>query len=139
MSDYGERYGEFKRSGIEVVALTPEGPRQARRMRTRLKLPFTVLSDKRCDAARAFGLLENDPGSKSPTPATLVLDAQRQVRLSALNSGIKSVLAQDMLEYTRGLKVERPLAAQLAPVTLKPGRLFFQALANLVTSVVRGG
>jgi len=45
LADYGEQYRTFKQSGIEVVAVSPESPRQSRRLRTGLGLPFTVLSD----------------------------------------------------------------------------------------------
>jgi peroxiredoxin len=69
LSDYAERYSDFKRSGVEVVALSPESPRRARRMRTGLKLPFTVLSDTHYLAAQTFGLMGHEkPGM--PTPAT---------------------------------------------------------------------
>src|SRR5207245_9261997 len=55
LSDYADRYGEFRRSGIEVVALSPESQRKSRRLRTGLKLPFTVLSDSKLEAAKNFG------------------------------------------------------------------------------------
>jgi peroxiredoxin len=139
LADYGERYGEFRQSGIEVVGLTPEGPRQARRLRTGLKLPFTVLCDASRDAARAFGLLSREPGKDDLTPATLVLDAQRRMRLSALNSGEKCVFARDMLEYARAVKSERVPASAPPLQSPKPGRLFLRAIANVVTSIVRPG
>src|SRR5258708_30143464 len=43
LSDYADRYGEFKRSGIEVVALSPESQRKSRRLRAGLQLPVYVL------------------------------------------------------------------------------------------------
>src|SRR5437660_8166679 len=51
LSDYAERYRDFKQSGVEVVAVSPESPRKSRRLRTQLKLPFTVLYDSRLKAA----------------------------------------------------------------------------------------
>jgi peroxiredoxin len=136
LADYGERYGEFRRSGIEVVAITPDGPKQARRMRTSLKLPFTVLSDANRDAARALGLLGREADAKNPTPATLVLDNQRRVRLSALNSAEKCLLARDTLEYARALKQESPSASMPTPQleAPKPGILFLRAIANMAAS-----
>jgi peroxiredoxin len=84
LADYAEHYPEFRRSGVEVIALSPETPRKARRMRTGLKLPFPVLSDTDFSAARVFGLMDHKkPGM--PTPATLVLDSAGTVRLSTLN------------------------------------------------------
>jgi peroxiredoxin len=137
LSDYAERYSDFKRSGIEVVALSPESPRKARRMRTGLKLPFTVLSDGNFEAARVFGLVGHEkPGV--PTPATLVLDSQRGVRLSTLNQAQKCLFARDTLEYARALKQVNAAASIPVPRlgSPKPGILFVRALANLAAGMV---
>jgi len=144
LSDYAERYSEFRRAGVEVLALSPESPRKARRMRTGLKLPFTVLSDTHFTAAHTFGLMNHEkPGM--PTPATLVLDTQRNVRLSTLNQAAKSLFARDVLDYARALK---QLGAGVAPSgatpsiptpqvqTPKPGLLWARALANMAVGFV---
>lgn len=138
LSDYAERYSEFKRSGVEVVALSPETPRKARRMRTGLKLPFTVLSDVNFNAARVFGLMDHEkPGV--PTPATLVLDSRGSVLLSTLNQGAKCLFARDTLEYARALKQGDSEAAATLPApelaSPKPGRLFAQAFANMAAGL----
>lgn len=86
LSDYADRYSEFKRAGVEVVALSPESQRKSRRLRTGLKLPFTVLSDSKLEAARAFGLIGHEkPGQ--PTPATIVLDSARHQAVDAQSDG----------------------------------------------------
>ena len=139
LADYGERYSDFKRSGVEVVALSPETPRKARRMRTGLKLPFTVLSDTNLTAARSFGLMDHEkPGM--PTPATLVLDRSGCVRLSTLNQAEKCLLARDTLEYARALNqagsdtvATRPIPQVASP---KPGILFARALANMAAGLI---
>jgi peroxiredoxin len=138
LADYAERYSDFKRSGVEVVALSPETPRKGRRMRTGLKLPFAVLSDANFDAARVFGLMDHEkPGM--PTPATLVLDSQGGVLLSTLNQAAKSLFAVDILEYTRTLKQADPATAAQIPApqlaTPKPGVLFARAIANMAAGL----
>ncbi len=40
LSDYGERYGEFKQAGVEVFAISPESPRRSRRLRTASNCPL---------------------------------------------------------------------------------------------------
>src|SRR6266446_6576622 len=137
LSDYGERYGEFKRSGIEVVALSPESQRKSRRLRTGLKLPFTVLSDSKLEAAKNFGLVGHEkPGGL--TPATLVLDGNLNVRLSALNQAEKCIFARDTLEYARALKNGSPAASMQRPQVEKPkpGWLFARALVNMASGLV---
>ena len=136
LSDYGEHYRGFKESGVEVVAVSPESPRRARRMRTGLKLPFAVLSDTRLEAAKHLGLMGHEkPGE--PTPATLVLDRQG-VKLSTLNQHEKSLLAQDVLDYVRVSM--RTVAAASVPIPRvakpRPGILFAQALMNMVAGLV---
>jgi peroxiredoxin len=131
LSDYAERYRDFRQSGIEVVAISPESPRRSRRLRAGLKLPFTVLSDSDLKAARKLGLIDREkPGT--PTPATLVLDNQGRVKLSTLDQGTKSLVARDTLEYVVALK--KGSAEHSTPVpkveSPKPGFLFAKALAN---------
>ena len=138
LADYAEHYPEFKRSGVEVIALSPETPRKARRMRTGLKLPFAVLSDTDFNAARVFGLMDHEkPGM--PTPATLVLDSAGTVQLSTLNQWAKSVFAGDVLEYIRRVKQTDIAAAAAIPppqVTVpKPGMLFVRAFANMAAGL----
>jgi peroxiredoxin len=138
LADYAERYPEFRRSGVEVVALSPETPRKARRMRTGLKLPFAVLSDTDFNAARVFGLMDHEkPGM--PTPATLVLDSAGGVQLSTLNQWSKSVFAGDILEYVRNAKQADSAATAAIPapqVTApKPGMLFARAIANMAVGL----
>lgn len=137
LSDYADRYGEFKRSGIEVVALSPESQRKSRRLRTGLKLPFTVLSDSKLEAAKNFGLIGHEKAG-APTPATLVLDSQRELRLSTLNQAEKCLFARDTLEYARALKEGGPTASMPEPQLEKPkpGWLFARALANKAAGLV---
>src|SRR5260370_4084056 len=137
LSDYADRYAEFKPSGIEVVALSPESQRKSRRLRTGLKLPFTVLSDSKLEAAKNFSLIGHEkPGEL--TPATLVLDINRNVRLSALNQAEKCVFARDTLQFARALKQGVPTASMQAPQTEKPkpGWLFARALMNMASGLV---
>ena len=106
-------------------------------MRTQLKLPFTVLSDTRLDAARKFGLIGHEkPGE--PTPATLVLDSRSGVRLSTLNQWDKSLVARDVLDYTRALKQSDTPATIPEPQVEKPqpGFLFAKALWNIATGLI---
>lgn len=139
LADYGERYGEFKQLGIEVVALSPESQRKSRRLRTGLKLPFTVLSDAKLEAARSLGLIGHEkPGA--PTPATLLLDSQRAIRMSTLNQAENCLLARDALEYGRALR-EGAAAPAIAPPPVarpQPGWLFARALANMAAGLVSG-
>jgi peroxiredoxin len=136
LSDYAERYGDFKRAGIEVVALSPESQRKSRRLRTTLKLPFTVLSDARLEAAKSFGLLGDEPSS-GLTPATIMLDSNRRVMLSTRNEGTRSLLARDMLDYARSAKPGTSSAMPPPQVQQpKPGWLFARGLANFAAGLV---
>ena len=132
LSDYADRYREFKKAGIEVVAVSPESPRRSRRLRMGLKLPFTVLSDSKYEAAKIFGLIGHEK-SGEPTPATLVLDSQHGLTMSTLNEREKCLLARDMLEYMRAVKQSAaPTSVPMPKVDLpKPGALFVRALANM--------
>jgi alkyl hydroperoxide reductase subunit AhpC len=139
LADYAERYIDFRRAGVEVVALCPESPRKARRLRTTLKLPFIVLSDAKLEVARKFGLIDRErPGL--PTPATVMLDSQGQILLSSLNQGpraTKCLFARDMLDYARANEIDdRPAIRAREPEQPKPGWLFFRGFANLAIGLL---
>ncbi|HVN88650.1 MAG TPA: peroxiredoxin family protein [Candidatus Binataceae bacterium] len=140
LSDYAEHYGSFKSAGLEVFALSPESHRKSRRLRTGLKLPFTVLSDTRFDVAKNLGLMDHErPGL--PTPATVMLDPGHRVLLSTLNDGTKSLLARDMLEYGRAVKQETSGASLPPPPQVhehRPGPLFLRAIFNIATGLING-
>ena len=137
LADYGERYRDFKQSGIEVFAVSPESSRRSRRLRKQLKLPFTVLSDSKLEVARDFGLMGHEkPGE--PTPATLILDGRHGVILSTLNEWAKCLVARDALAYVRVLKQGNGSISIPAPqVDLpKPGFLFAKSLINMAAGLV---
>jgi peroxiredoxin Q/BCP len=138
LSDYAERFNDFKRSGIELVALLPESQRKARRLRGGLRLPFTVLSDAKFEAGTALGL-EMDERYGGPTAATVMLDATRRVQLSTLNQ-VKaghpprdlSLLARDVLEFGRAVKQgSGPSTPPPSVEEIKPGFLWIRALTNM--------
>lgn len=144
LSSYAEHFADFKRSGIEVVALLPESPRRVRRLRKGLRLPFTVLSDAKLEASRALGLVM-DERFGGPTPATLMLDASRRVELSTLNQ-VKtghpprdlSLLARDVLDFGRAIKQGSGASSPQPPLVeeMKPGLLWIRALTNLALGIV---
>jgi peroxiredoxin len=137
LSDYADHYAEFKRLGVEVVALSVESRRKCRRLRAGLKLPFRVLSDVNWDVAKSLGLgVEERFGN--PTPATLMVDYERRIRFLVLDQGKKSLFARDLLEYARGLN--RAGASSLPPprveAAVKPGLLFVRAIVNMAVGFV---
>lgn len=137
LSDYAERYHEFKRIGVEVVALSPESQRKSRRLRTGLGLPFTVLSDAKFEAAKRFGLMDHEhPGV--PTPATLMLDSQQSVWLSTLNEGVKSLFAGDVLKYAHTLKAGGDLPTPTVASPRPAAAQFVRAMANMAVGAVTG-
>ena len=137
LADYADRYRDFKQSGVEVFAVSPESPRRSRRLRKQLKLPFTVLSDSKLEVASSFGLMGHEkPGE--PTPATMVLDSRNDVVLSTFNQWSKSLVASDTLEYARALKQggnSRSLPAPQVEAP-KPGFMFVRGLLNIAVGVV---
>lgn len=144
MADYAEHYADFKRAGAEVIAVSRESRRKTRRLRTTLRLPFTVLSDARLEMARSFGLMGHEK-SGLPTPATIVLDGQGRTVLSSLNQGArptKSLVARDMLDYVSALRRAHPADTTAIPAPRheqpRPGWLFVRALANAVIGLIRG-
>ena len=139
LADYKDHYGAFKSAGIEVVAFSPESQRKSRRLRTSLNLPFTVLSDARLEVAKNLGLMDHEKAGL-PTPATLMVVPGHRVVLSTLNEGTKSLLARDVLEYGRGLKLDNRAALPPPPRVQqhKPGVLFLRGIFNMAVGAIAG-
>jgi len=106
----GDRYAEVKRRGGEVVSITPDTARYARRLKARLNLPFPVLTDLDNAYAVEMGLairlsaeitqlfLESgvDLGVSQrndswfvPIPATIVIDRAGVIRRSYVNADFR--------------------------------------------------
>jgi len=138
LADYAERYREFKQSGVEVVAVSPESPRRSRRMRQQLNLPFAVLSDAKLQVANRFGLMGHEKPGQA-TPATLVLDPRHGVVMSTLNDFTKCVVARDALSFVRAHQDSTAPVASMAPPPVenpKPGFLFLRGLINMAAGLV---
>ena len=138
LTDYGEKYSDFRNEGVEICAIAPESPRRLRRMRKQLKLPFPLLSDAKLELARSFNLLGHEKPD-APTPATIIVDSHRGVLLSSFNNWAKCVVARDALSFMRARKDVAVVEAAPPPPPLglpKPGFFFLRGLMNLVAGVV---
>lgn len=62
-------------AGAAVVAITPEGPDMAAKIKNDMQLPWLILSDPQLEVIRAFGLFHEDEpkGRAIPYPATYLI------------------------------------------------------------------
>ena len=51
-----QKYDRIDAEGFQVISISPDTPDNSRQTKTRYRLPFTVLSDSRMEAATAFGI-----------------------------------------------------------------------------------
>jgi peroxiredoxin Q/BCP len=75
---FRDSYEVFKDAGAEVVAVSADSLESHGRFASRYQLPFILLSDRRGDVRRLYGV-PNTMGSL-PGRATYVIDRQRIVR-----------------------------------------------------------
>ncbi len=57
-SEFRDEYAKFKKAGAEVVAASPDAPRDLKKFRDKYELPFTLLSDTDKKLAQAYGVLK---------------------------------------------------------------------------------
>lgn len=99
---YAERYGEFQRLGAQVVAISVDGRPAGKALRTRLRLPFTVVCDPDHTLVDQFAgvgekLREGKPVAR---PATFVLDRHGTIQWAHVGTApadrpsVDDVLAQ---------------------------------------------
>jgi peroxiredoxin len=79
----GAALSEAERSGVEIVAISPDRNEQSQRLAEGLHLGYRFLADSDLAVTRRYGLLhaKAGPGGRDvPRPATLVLDRDGVVR-----------------------------------------------------------
>lgn len=82
------RYEDFKNSKVEVVAVGPVTPEEAKAF----ELPFPVLSDAEFEATKKYGLLHEKGllGKDVPKPTTLFLDKDRIIRWMRTETDVRT-------------------------------------------------
>lgn len=126
LQDWQEHIEEVRALGAEVIAITPEAPEQALGTASKHELGFTVLSDVRGEAAKAFDLgftldeatqkkykgygidLAESNAMKNwdlVIPATYVVDSSGVIRYAYVNEDYKQRAdAEDVIEVLRQVR-----------------------------------
>lgn len=84
--------------GYQILALTPDPPADLEVAARENKLTFTLLSDGRLQAARAFGVAFQTAGaSPLPVPAVFIVDRKGQIKFQYVNPDFRVRLDPDVL------------------------------------------
>ena len=90
---YGDICERLEMLGAGLVAISVDAPDELRRLRERLELPFTLLSDADFAVSRRYGVYESDERDAGPQPhgepAVFVLDKDGRIVHWQLQSGPK--------------------------------------------------
>ena len=104
---------QLKEMGYQVIAISPDKPKELMKTRNKKKLNFTLLSDSKMEAARAFGIafledaklyarvLENASGEKHhqlPVPSVFIVDTDGVIDFVYSNPDYKVRLKPEELE-----------------------------------------
>lgn len=79
----GAQLSEAEKSGVEIVAISPDPNEQSQKVAEGLRLGYRSLADRDLAVARRFGLVHERGGPEGqdvPRPATIVLDRDGVVR-----------------------------------------------------------
>ena len=83
----GAELSEAERTGVEIIALSPDPNEQSQRLADGLRLGYRFVSDRDLAVTRRYGLVHARGGSDGqdvPRPATVVLDRDGVVRWLSL-------------------------------------------------------
>jgi peroxiredoxin len=83
----GAELSEAERTGVEIIALSPDPNAQSQRLADGLRLGYRFVSDGDLAVTRRYGLVHPRGGSDGqdvPRPATVVLDRDGVVRWLSL-------------------------------------------------------
>jgi peroxiredoxin Q/BCP len=128
LADYAPLYGEFKRAGAEVVAISVDPPERSAPMRTDLQLPFPILCDSSRKVITEWGLLNAREKGGIAIPATILIDRGGVVRLREGEELASRIPPAKMLEYVRALA--KGASSAPARARVNPGLMFLRAIAN---------
>ena len=78
MAGLATDYDKFKSAGVEILAISVDGPEKSREMADKLGLPFSLLSDADHKVINAYGVYDAD--GKISKPAVFVVDKKGIVR-----------------------------------------------------------
>ena len=79
----GAQLSEAEKSGVEIVAISPDPNEQSQKVAEGLQLGYRFLADRDLAVARRFGLVHQrggPDGQDVPRPTTIVLDRDGVVR-----------------------------------------------------------
>lgn len=93
LMSYANVYSRLCAMGGELVAISVNEPEELQQLKTRLELPFRLLSDPDFEVSRRYGVYESDETDEGPQPhgepAVFLLDAQGEIAYSQLQTGPK--------------------------------------------------
>ncbi len=90
---WGDIHERIECLGAGLVAISVDLPEEVARLKTKLELPFELLSDADFSVSRAWGIYQSDETEAGPQPhgepGTFVLDRTGKLAFSQLQSGPK--------------------------------------------------
>ncbi|HIG42895.1 MAG: redoxin domain-containing protein [bacterium] len=98
------RINDFRASGFEVIAISPDTPQENSRVARRLKLDYPILSDGDLAVTRALGLVHEKGGMGGhdvPRPATFLIENGVILWQDLTDNWRVRIHADDLLEVVR--------------------------------------
>lgn len=112
LSELGAAKAEFTKMGYQVVAVTPDSPEELNKTLDKSHLDFTLISDSKADAMKAFGVafrlddptfsmykekfnldIEKNSGGQThhilPVPSVFLIDEKGMIRFTQSNPDYK--------------------------------------------------
>jgi peroxiredoxin len=113
LADYREHFAEIKAAGADVIAVSVDPPGTSEALRRDLHLPFTILCDTERTVVRQWDIYNPREKGGIAKPSVFVIDCDRRVRYSHLDSVVKRVPAAEIIGILRAASSAQPVRCKV--------------------------
>ena len=101
MADYREHYDEIRKAGAGVLAISVDPPNRSEALRQHLSLPFPILCDTERRVVQDWDIYNAREKGGIAKPAIFLIDADRRVRYSEVDTVSKRVPASEIVRLLK--------------------------------------
>ena len=130
MAEFRDRYEDIRAANGEVAGLSVDDPGHSEPLRELYRLPFLLLCDPQAEVIRDWGLYNEKEKGGIAQSALFVIEPGLKVRMASLDTTVKRVRADGVVEYLRAV------AAGQAPPAPPQRHIVVPSAGELIRTVV---
>jgi peroxiredoxin len=129
LADYREHYQEMRATRASVVAISVDKPEKSEALRLEMNLPFPILCDTERRVVKAWDIYNPAEKGGIAKPAVFVVDSNRMVRYSAVDTVATRVPASEIVRVLQTMAEPQPVRRR---VHIPRWDQWFRAIRNSI-------